>query len=656
MTHGDGPARRDLWDEQGLRPPRHPGAARPAAAPPHHDDVPPVAPVPGLTPGPAADAHDVDAHVIDNTGPDDDLPDDDGVARIDSDVLERARERRGRPGARARRLAGAGVAIVLVAGGAWALTRDGEVPPPPPPAPTLAPDDLASVVDALERAKNVDGLRVVGTAQDEPIVDPRRADLAQPADPAPVTLRSTEVLWTATAAEILADVAPEADVADDALDQLTLVHAHPSTTVADASAPTAVVVVGRGGTDDATWATLLEHAGAGSPADATALAVGVDVASGDGRWARALTTDVLSPCHVLGTGTYVACTTGAGGSGEDEILVLESATGALDARLAVPSRCTPSSFAQHLGVLYWAGSVDGTACLGSGSTLLATWRGTEPPTISVTTDDRVLVRSATSAAVRDADGTWRVFAGRVEPGPAGTLLRTFSRDELDELGPLALRDVRTPGGPAVATRSVTLVSAADGTTLAALPGAAWQRDDLLTGSSVTTPAYLEGMAGVGDWLVDESGTRTRPVHAGDTRFAEILEPRVVAGGVVGSTGAGDVSDVLVVVGDDGLPVPDPTSPQTLLAPYGGGRVGPSADGAPAEPLPGVPTAPEGPGRGPHLMQEIAVLGADGSRRTTTVVVPVPATPDVAESSIPPRWAATGGVVVLPVLATLVGIG
>src|SRR5699024_9875374 len=218
-----------------------------------------------------------------------------------------------------------------------------------------------------------------------------------------------------------------------------------------------------------------------------------------------------------------------------------------------------------------------------------------------------------------------------EPGPDGTLLRSFRREELTALGPLALRDTPAGGGTAVATRWVTFVSAEDGTTISALPGAAWRRDDLLTSTGVPTPAMREDRTGVGDWIVSASGARERLVHAGAARFGEEVTPWVAEAGIAGTPATEESAEgtSLLVVGPDGQPVADVADLSLVARPYGGGRIGPALDDADAEPVPGVDApAPEQSDGGAFLDQAVSVVGVDGARRTTRAVVPMAFDDDV----------------------------
>lgn len=648
MTQGTEPARRDLWEEQGLRPARRP-APQAAGATPHDAAAPAQTPARAPAAPPAPVAAPVPA----------DVPDD-VTTRIDSDVLDRARERRDLPGRRAARWIGAVAALTLVGGGAWTILHDRDPAVPPPPTPTLAAEDLATLLASLEGSTTDDGLPVLGAIPDVPISDPRRADLLQPAPAVDVSLRSAQVRWALGPAELLDDIAKDAGVKGSDLDGLAVVPARMSASVADASAPEAVVVVQRGSVGAKVWRALLDAADAPVKADRAALVVAVDTAAGRTAWVAPLEAPSASPCQVLDAGTFVACeTVTEDGEGLREIVVLEAATGAVDARVPVPTACRVTSLLQHTGVLYWAGLADDLACLGSGSTLLSQWFGQDAPTLALTHDGRILARSSSQSLVRSTDGTWRSFSGAVEPGPDGTLLRSFLREELTALGPLALRDTPAGGSTAVATRWVTFVSAEDGTTISALPGAAWRRDDLITSTGVSTPAMLEDRTGVGDWIVSASGARERLVHAGAVRFGEQVTPWVAEAGIAGAPATEESAEglSLLVVGSDGRPVAGVADLSLVARPYGGGRVGPALDDADAEPVPGVGApAPEQSDGMEFLDQAVSVVGVDGARRTTRAVVPMAFDDDVRAFLPPDAWVATGGVVVLPIGPTLVGIG
>lgn len=668
MTQGTGPARRDLWGEQGLRPtPVAPAPVAPtlgpAVAPSTSSSAPHTASGTAQAPPPPADPASRGA-----TGPDahpasaPPVPPDNESTRIDGDVLENARERRDRPRRRRLRLLGAGAALALVSGGTWALLHDDPAPgPPPPPTPTLEAEQLSSILASLELARTSDGLAVLGASTDSFGIDPRRADLLQPAEPVDVTLRSAAVLWSASAAELLGTIAQDFGATDAELDAVAVLPARPSATVASPSSPTAVAVVRRGTLDEDLWRDVLDEAGSKTAlSPSSALVVGVDVTSGAARWVRPLHLSQGTACQSLDAGTFVACDSAEVDDELDalsrEVVVLEAATGKVDARVEISTGCTLTSIAQQAGVLYWAGREGDSVCVGSGTSLMGAWTSSDAPVISVTTDGRILVSTVTQALVRSVDGTWRAFAGIVEPGPDGTLLRTFAREELAGLGPLSLRDV-SADGTSFAPRFVTLVTAEDGTTISALPGAAWHRDDLLAGSGVTTPDFLEGRSGVGDWIVSADGVRERLVHAGDERFADGIAPWVVELGVAGLSASRDETSPLLVVDASGLPVPQEFRDLPVSHPYGGGRVGTSEDMAKAEPVPGV-KIPEQPENEEIVAwsENVTVDGADGTSRTTTAVALLANSTSSPVTERPSAWLATGGVVVLPLGSVLVGIG
>ncbi|QIK82666.1 hypothetical protein [Sanguibacter sp. HDW7] len=669
MTQGTGPARRDLWGEQGLRP--TPVAPAPVAPTPGQavapstssSSAPHTATGTAQAPPPPADPASRGA-----TGPDahpasaPPVPPDDESTRIDGDVLDRAREHRDRPRRRRLRLLGAGAALALVGGGTWAALRDDPAPGPPPlPAPTLEAEQLSSILASLERASTSDGLAVLGAATDTHGIDPRRADLLQPAEPVDVTLRSAAVLWSASAADLLGTIAQDVGVTDTELDAVAVLPARPSATVASPSSTTAVAVVRRGTLDEDLWRDLLDEAGSKTAlSPSSALVVGVDVTSGTARWVRPLHLSQGTACQSLDAGTFVACdsaeVTDELNALSREVVVLEAATGKVDTSVEISTGCPLTSIAQHAGVLYWAGREGDSVCVGSGTSLMGTWISPDAPVISVTTDGRILFSTVARALVRSVDGTWRAFAGTVEPGPDRTVLRTFARDELTGLSPLSLRDV-SADGTSFAPRFVTLVTAEDGTTISALPGAAWHRDDLLMGSGVTTPDFLEGRSGVGDWIVSADGARERLVHAGDERFADEIAPWVVERGVAGVSASLDETAPVLVVDASGQPVPQEVRDLLLSHPYGGGQVGAGQDTAKAEPVPGV-KVPERP-ENEEIMawsENVTVVGADGTSRTTTAVALLAESTSSPVTERPSTWLATGGVVVLPLGSALVGIG
>lgn len=622
MTQGTGPVRRDLWAEQDLRP-----------------QTPALTPEPGLQ------------RAVTPSTELDDAPD--GThTRIESDILEDTAARPRRRLARTTKLVGAGLALALLGTAAWALTRDdGPAPPPVPPAPTAAPVDLATILASLATSTSPEGEPILGTVDTLMTIDPRRADLPQPTPPAAVTLPVASNLWEASAADLLGAAASDADVPLTDLTRLRLDPVRTSVTVAQPTAATTVAVVRRGNLANSSWRALVDTVPSltsdGYPEGA--ILVGLDVADGTPRWTAYLPTSSASPCQLLDVGTRMACDAEhLNGSSylDRNLLVIDTATGSVETTLFRNVECSVTEAAQHKGVLYWVGHGPDVSCLGSGATLLAQWSAPSLPTLDVTTDDRVLVRSPERTYVLGHEGRWDSFTGTVEPGPDGTLLRTFARADLADLGPLALRETSDVLGGGVATPYVTLVTAADGRTIGALPGAAWARPDLVTRTSLATPDALEGRSGVGNWIVSASGERERLVHAGRARFDGGSPIQVTEAGVVGTwdmtsqgapAAAPDGAAVLVVA-DDGRPRAY-TTPWGQS--YGGGRIGLSDDTSAPGPPP-YALAPPVQDRAEPV--SVVVTGADGT--TSAFEFTRDPDPRTTPGAQPPLWVATGGVVVV----------
>ncbi|MGP7959690.1 hypothetical protein ACTVCO_02615 [Sanguibacter sp. A247] len=644
MTQGSGPARRDLWAEQGLRPGQPAGTSAPRPAPPPPPPPSAPEPLPAAVPAPGPVRSGAQPSAPDAATPD-------ALVRIETEVLGEPHVRRERRHGRSTRIIGAAAALALVGGVAWALTReDDAAPPPAPPFPTTAPPDLDAILASLATSMTPWGDPVAHPIDDATAVDLRRADLPQPEPPTEVALPSAAVLWEATAATLLGTVADEVGVPLDELTDLRVDPVRTSATVAEPSAATTVAVVRRGDLAKKSWRELVSAVPSLSHTvtDGVFL-VGIDVADGTPQWTTFLPTDSASPCQLLDAGALMACE-GSRLSGnvvtDRLLLVISTASGAPQTTLPRSDECAITDAAQHKGVLYWVGHGPDLSCLGSGGRTLAMWTGASLPTLDVTTDDRVLARSAERTYELTAEGRWRALSGTVEPGPDGTLLRTFARADLPDLGTLTLRETADAHGGAVATPYVTLVTAADDRTIAALPGAAWARPDLVTRSNVATPDALKGRSGVGNWIVSASGVRERLVHAGGARFDAGSPIAVTDAGIAGvwdvtSDGAPamppDASTALVVEAN-GLPRESTPAPAWS---YGGGRIELSG----AAVLPGAAWGAAPAASTLSTTTTVTVVGADGVTYGFELLA-LPDDVDPIPRARAPLWLASGGVVIV----------
>lgn len=696
---GEGPVPRprDLWGEQGLRPP----------VPRGPDDLPPVmtrlpqgagdasdtfrdapsASAPAATPAPAPAPAPSAAHEARSD------------ALLDDEILDGgpAPRRRSRTtsGRRRRALVAVGAAVSVVVGVAWAAGRGDATDPGPTVTPPVI-DDTTRLVAQLTGARTTRDLPVLGALVGDLdggelflSADPRRATLDPVLDEAPTTLAGSDPLWYIEAADVLAPLAAAAGVLpSDVTDGVEIALARASATPLEATSGAVVAVVRRAELEPDLWEALVAEAEPFVPYGAPdVLVVGLDARSGDVLWTRSLAAAGGAPCQAVGTGVQVVCV--AEEADTFWLVPFAAADASGGQPLPVDVSCRPVAVAQQASVLYWAGSSDqgGGMCVGSGSAVVLSvqLRGSRTPEIVVTTDGRLLAQDGHVAAVRSTDGTWRAFSGLVEPGPDGTLLRTFDREELVvDLGPLALREQLPDGGTAPAPSTFTVLTAEDGATITVLGGVAWHRADLV--SSIPTPAALDGLVGVGGWLVDTQGRPVLRVLPADLAFVDRLAaPTVDAEGVVGGAAEPSVAvaaTVAIAEAADGTLVlevspgeagPDDPEPvafpfrqlRALLdgtvvdatvvapAPTAGGLLGPASDDLPDSPE--HPAGLDATSRSPrvHFTQRYVVTGADGTSRTISSTVPFTGVDGLSDVPFPAHLLVGGGAVVVVVASDVI---